>query len=169
MPKPIISAIAAIGKNRELGKDGKLIWQIPEDLKHFKEITNNHPVIMGRKTYESIGDPLPNRINIVITRQKGYLANGCEIASSLEEAISIAKAFDSKEIFIIGGAEIYNQAIGLTDKLYLTIVNDTSEADVYFPYFSNFLLIKKETIVSLAGIKLSFCEYSKQMEAKDDN
>ncbi len=163
--KPIVSAIAAIGKNRELGKDGKLIWRIPEDMRYFKKITNNHPVIMGRKTYESIGKPLPNRVNIIITRNTDYRADGCIVVQTIEDAVNQAKKHDSEEIFIIGGGEIYNQSIGLTDKLYLTIVNEKAKADTYFPdYLSEgFRLIKKEDAVSNSnqGVGLSFHVYCK--------
>lgn len=138
MSKPQISLIAAIGKNRELGKNNKLLWNIPEDLKRFKELTMGHPVIMGRKTNESIGRPLPNRTNIVITRDKGYEQEGCLITHSLEEAIELAKTKDNNEIFIIGGGQIYEQAINIADKLYLTIVKGKFEADTFFPEYSKF-------------------------------
>lgn len=136
--KPLISIIAAIGENRELGKNNKLLWHIPEDLKRFKELTLNHPVIMGRKTYESIGKPLSDRVNIVITRDNHYQAPGILVTHSLEEAINIAKAKDDKEIFIIGGGQIYEQVIRITDKLYLTVVKGRYSADTYFPDYSRF-------------------------------
>lgn len=141
--KPIISIIAAIGKNRELGKDNKLLWHIPDDFKRFKEITSGHPVIMGRKTYESIGKPLPDRTNIIITRDANYKVGGCLVTHSLEKAIeiaqsSIAKAKKGKEIFIIGGGQIYQQAIDIADKLYLTIVEGKYSADTFFPEYSRF-------------------------------
>jgi len=144
--KPIISIIAAIGKNRELGKDNKLLWHIKKDLQHFKKITFGHPVIMGRKTFESIGKPLPDRINIVVTRQnpQGVKAipplrwKSVIICPSLNEAINYAKTNNQKEIFIIGGASIYQQAISLADKLYLTLVNNNFDADVFFPDYSMF-------------------------------
>lgn len=131
----MLSIIAAIGNNRELGKDNKLLWHIPEDLKRFKNLTINHTVIMGRKTYESIGKPLPNRTNIVITKDNIFTAPGCVVTHSLDEAIQ--KSNDT-ETFIIGGASIYAQAIDRTDKLYLTKVNGTFEADTYFPDYSRF-------------------------------
>jgi dihydrofolate reductase len=136
---PTISIIAAIGKNRELGKNNKLLWQLKKDLQHFKIITSGHPVIMGRKTFESIGFPLPKRTNIVITRDKNYqVAAGVIICDSLEKAMEVAKTKDRQEIFIIGGASIYSQAINLADKLYLTLVDGTFDADVYFPEYSRF-------------------------------
>lgn len=138
MNNPIISIIAAIGENRELGKNNKLLWHIPEDFKRFKEITSNHPVIMGRKTYESIGKPLPNRVNIIVTRDKNFHAENCFAVYSLEAAIDLAKTKDEKEIFIIGGGQIYNQAINIADKLYLTIVKEKFGADTFFPDYSGF-------------------------------
>ncbi len=145
--KPLISIIAAIGENRELGKDNKLLWRIPEDFKRFKELTTNHPVIMGRKTFESIGKPLPNRTNIIITRDKNYKQKNCFVVHSLEEAIDLAKTKDDNEIFIIGGGQIYKQAINITDKLYLTIVKGRFDADTFFPDYSRFkkLILQKES------------------------
>jgi len=161
MSKPTISSIAAIGKNRELGKGGNLIWRFSEDLKRFKSITCCHPVIMGRKTFESIGKALPNRSNIVVTRQKDFSAPMCQIAQSLEDAINKASnCVGSEEIFIIGGAEIYKQAMPFVEKLYLTIIDQEAEADAYFPDFSEFLL-KKEFDLETQGTKLKFCEFER--------
>lgn len=132
-----ISMIAAIASgNRGLGKENKLIFSIPEDLKRFKEITTGHPIIMGRKTFESIGQPLPNRTNIVITRDQEYFAEGVAVVHSLEEALQEVQGDD--EVFIIGGGQIYQEAIGLADKLYLTIVEGKPNADVFFPDYSEF-------------------------------
>lgn len=141
MDRSTISIIAAIGDNRELGKDNKLLWHIPEDLKRFKELTLNHPVIMGRKTCESIGRALSGRTNIVVTRDKNYQAEGCLITCSLEDAIRLAKTKDNDEIFIIGGGQIYQQAINLADKLYLTVIKGKYEADTFFPDYSRFKTI----------------------------
>jgi dihydrofolate reductase len=138
----LISIIAAIGKRRELGKDNKIPWRIPEDIRWFREKTRGHTVIMGRKTFESIGRPLPDRINIVVTSQKGYKAEGALVARSLEQAIDIARKQEKNgEIFIIGGAQIYKQAIGLADRLYLTKIDAEFPADAFFPDYSAF---KKE-------------------------
>ena len=135
MPK--ISMIAAIASgNRALGKDNKLIYQIPEDLKRFKDLTSGHAIIMGRKTFESIGRVLPNRISIVITRDLSYSAEGAIVVHSLDEALKQVR--DGDEIFIIGGGQIYQEAIGLADKLYLTIVEGNPEADTFFPDYSEF-------------------------------
>ncbi len=127
----MITIIAAIGKNRELGKDNDLIWHLPNDLKRFKKVTSNHYIIMGRKTYESLGKPLPNRTNIVISRNTSFNAVGCIIVHSLEAAIEAAKA-DSNP-YILGGAQIYSQAIKIADVLDLTLVDATLDADVFFP------------------------------------
>src|ERR1700744_5562864 len=114
-----VSIVVAISENHVIGKDNKLLWHLPADLKHFKEITSGHTVIMGRKTYESVGKPLPNRRNIIVTRQDITIA-GCEVVNSIEAAIELCKT--QNEVFIIGGAEIYKQAMHLTDRIYLTIV-----------------------------------------------
>lgn len=134
----MISIIAAIGSNRELGKNNKLLWHIPEDMKRFRELTNGHPIIMGRTTYESIGRPLPNRTNIIVTRDPDYKAEGCIVVHSLEEAITEAKKHEEEEIFVIGGGQIYSQAITMADKLYLTKVNGIFDADTFFPDYSDF-------------------------------
>ena len=140
MHKPIISAIAAIGKNRELGLNGKLPWHVPADLKHFKETTLGHPVIMGRKTFESLGihKPLPGRVNVVITRNPDYRAEGAVVVSSVEDAVAEAKKQDQEEIFIIGGGEIFKVAMRLINRLYLTIIDAAFEADAFFPEYSEF-------------------------------
>lgn len=140
-----ISMIAAIGDgrlhNRVLGSDNKLIWHIPEDLKRFREITNGHPCIMGRKTFDSIvavvGGPLPNRTNIVITRDGKWAAEGAFPVVSMEEAIELAKIKPGNdEIFIIGGGEIYALGLPYADKLYLTLVHDEKEGDSFFPEYA---------------------------------
>jgi len=147
MHKPKIIIIAAIGSNRELGLKNKLLWHIPEDMERFKQITLGHPVIMGRTTYESIGKPLPGRTNIVITRDQSYQVAGCLVCHSLEEAIEKAKELDNREIFLIGGGQIYGQGIKYADKLYLTIVKGNFEADTYFPDYSQFnkIVFQKES------------------------
>ena len=168
----IISMIAAIGqKNRVLGKDNKLLWNIPEDTKFFREITKGHPVIMGRKTFESLGKPLPRRINIVITRDAEFKAAGAVIVNSIEEAIDKAKSFYSNnqdergsgedETFIIGGGQIYTQALKLADRLYLTIVQGNYAGDSFFPDYSQFgkVLAKRESEES--GYKYTFLTLEK--------
>lgn len=141
-----VSIIAAIGKNRELGAKNKLLWHIPGELPRFKRITMGHPIIMGRKTFESIGRPLPGRTNIVITRDSSFVREGVLVASSIEEAVEKAKeAPGSEEIFIIGGGQVYSQALKFTDKLYLTLVDkDFPEADAFFPEYSLFNKVIEE-------------------------
>jgi dihydrofolate reductase len=126
----IKSIIVAISENNAIGKNNQLLWYLPADLKHFKQITTRHTVIMGRKTFDSVGKPLPNRRNIIITRQKISI-EGCEVVSSINEALALCA--DEEEVFIVGGAEIYRQSIHLTDRIYLTIVHQKFDADSYFP------------------------------------
>ncbi|MBI4091619.1 MAG: dihydrofolate reductase [Candidatus Levybacteria bacterium] len=135
-----ISMIAALGENRELGKSNKLIWKIPSDLARFRKLTSGHPIIMGRKTYESIGRLLPNRTNIIVSRDTDFKVEGAIVVSSIEQAIDKAKVEPgSNEIFIIGGAQIYNSAIQYADKLYLTKINaEDLAADAFFPDYSEF-------------------------------
>jgi dihydrofolate reductase len=125
----MIKIIVATSKNKVIGNNNKLIWKLSSDLKRFKELTTGHPVVMGRKTYESIGRPLPNRRNIIITRNLEYEADGCEIVSSLEEALLLTKS----DCFIIGGGEIYKQSLEVADKIYLTLVHKDFEGDTKFP------------------------------------
>jgi dihydrofolate reductase len=137
-----ISLIAAIGATtRVLGKDNDLVWDIPEDLERFRNLTRGHPVVMGRKTWESIPAerrPLPKRANIVITRQKGYDAPGAAIVGSVKEALESAKrASGSDEIFIIGGSGVFEEALPVADRLYLTLVHDEASGDVYFPEYAH--------------------------------
>lgn len=129
----MITLIAAIAQNNALGKNNDLIWHLPADLKHFRQLTTGHHIIMGRKTYESIGKPLPNRTTIIVTRNKEYFQEGCLIASSLEEAIEICK--NEKTVCIVGGEQIYRQALenNLVDSLEITLVHHEFDADAFFP------------------------------------
>lgn len=128
-----ISIIVAVAENGVIGKDNQLIWKLSEDLKQFKKLTTGHCIIMGRKTFDSIGRPLPNRTNIVISRNKSLKLEGCQIAHSLEEAIDFAKEQNlGEDIFIIGGEKIYKLSEKLTDRLYLTKVNATVDGDAFF-------------------------------------
>ena len=161
-PRPKISMIVALGaKTRAIGKGPDLLWRISDDLKRFKELTTGHPIIMGRKTHESIGRPLPNRTNIIITRNATYTATGCLVCSSLEEAIKQASAIDSSEIFVIGGGEIYAQALPFTDRIYATLVESEATGDVFFPdYYSAFkkVLKKEERFDEKTGLKYSWVD-----------
>ncbi|MDP3996509.1 MAG: dihydrofolate reductase [bacterium] len=142
-PKPKISIVVAVTKkDAAIGNGGKLLFHISDDLKRFKRLTLGHPIIMGRKTYESIGRPLPGRTNIIVTRNSEFKAEGCIVAGSLEGAIMKGEETalrqaqgDNKnpEVFVIGGSEIYKQALPYTDKLYLTLVDSDAEGDVFFP------------------------------------
>jgi dihydrofolate reductase len=222
MKKTIISIIAIIGKNRELGKDGKLLWNIPEDMKRFKKLTTGHVVIMGRKTFESIGKPLPNRINIVITKNVKNLVDSVPLTSlkdkhssifpkawvlirsclpavgrslgspsrfvpptkfssekindelfvcnSLESAIDLSNRIhnskflilNSKEIFIIGGGQIYSQAMKYADKLYLTVVDaEDPDADTFFPDYSSFSKIIAKEVKEENKQKFTFFQFEK--------
>lgn len=152
-----VSLIAAIASgNRALGKDNKLIYKIPEDLKRFKELTEGHTVIMGRKTFESIGYPLPDRVNIIITRDTKYLVKGVTVVHSLEEALQLVQ--DEDEIFVIGGGQIYQEAIDIADKLYLTLVEGSLEADTYFPDYSEFKIVWQGEVQEYQGLKYRFIE-----------
>lgn len=131
MNKPFVSAIVAAADNNAIGKDNQLLWHLPNDLRFFKRTTSGHAVIMGRKTYESVGKPLPNRRNLVVTRQKDYTLEGAEVVHSLEAAL--ARCANEKEVFIVGGAEIYRQALPATNRVYLTRVHADLSGDTYFP------------------------------------
>jgi dihydrofolate reductase len=131
-----ISIIAAVSKNGVIGKDNKLPWHLPEDMKFFKDTTTGHCVITGRKNYESIPAkfrPLKDRTNIVVTRQEGYAAEGAVVVQSIEAAIEAAKKTGDEEIFIIGGADVYKQCMGLADRMYITSIEQEFEGDVFFP------------------------------------
>ena len=151
----ILSLIASVDKNLGIGKDNQLLWHLPADLKYFKKITSGNTVIMGRLTYESIGKALPNRRNIVLSRNKDFAAEGCEVMEDLFSAIKSCKK--NEEVFIIGGATIYRQALQVADKIYLTRVETTKEADAFFPEFS------------LSGWKLVHLDMHKPDEPNQDH
>lgn len=130
-----LTLIAAMDLNRVIGKDNDLIWHMPKDLKHFKELTSGHHVIMGRKTYESMGKPLPKRTNIIVTRDKGYKADGCIVVHSIEEALK--KAEGDAQPFITGGAEIYKLALPYAQTIELTLIHHHFEGDTFFPPFES--------------------------------
>ncbi len=170
--RPIISIIAAMTEDqRVIGVSNTLPWHLPEDLKHFREMTTGHPILMGRKTYESIGRPLPKRENIVITRNADYQAKGCVIKHSLDEAIAHCSGID--EIFIIGGAELYKQALNLADRMYLTeiIIRPldsfliTFEGDAHFPEFNPSDWIIKEQTKPKVAKNISYNDKVKKQKA----
>ena len=161
-----ISIIVAVAENNVIGKDNRLIWHLPADMKFFKEKTTGHCIITGRKNYESIPEkfrPLSNRTNIIITRQKDYSAPGTIITDSIEEAMNVARKYNETEVFIIGGADIFNQTINKTDKIYLTRIHHSFEGDVFFPEidFTQWRLIKEQVVNADEQNKYdySFCEY----------
>lgn len=162
-----ISAIAAIDEKRGLGKNNDLLFRFPADSKRVREKTKGHPIIMGRRTYDSIGRPLPNRTNIVITRNKQQLTSntntqGLIIVNSLQEAIEVAKESPgSDEIFIFGGGEIFKEALPQTDRLYLTVVEGDYGADTFFPDYSEFKHILKEEKGEDGGYKYTFLDLEK--------
>lgn len=128
----MVTIVVAMGENRGIGSNNQMLWHLPKDLKHFKDITSGHPVVMGRKTFESIGKPLPNRTNIVISRKNDWFEEGVLIVGSIKEAIKFAKKID-EDIFIIGGGNIYTQTMDIADRIELTTVKADIEADTFFP------------------------------------
>lgn len=130
-----VAILVAYDRNRAIGHQNRLPWHLPADLKRFKALTMGHPIVMGRKTYESIGRPLPGRTNVVVTRELGYLAEGSIVVDSLERALNVAR--DDNEIFIIGGAQIFVQMLPFSDRLYATEIHAAFEADTYFPAFES--------------------------------
>ncbi|MBI2051365.1 dihydrofolate reductase [Candidatus Roizmanbacteria bacterium] len=153
----MVSAIAALAvKNRVIGNRGKIPWHIPEDIKRFRDMTKGHAVIMGRKTYESIGRPLPDRTNIVVTRDPAYKAEGCIVVTTIDDALERAREFEKEEVFIIGGGEIYKVAFPKTDRLYLTLVEGDYEGDAYFPDYSEFKKVISEERRQAGGYTYAF-------------
>ncbi len=133
-----IAMIAAVAENGVIGKDNDLVWSLPDDMKYFMNSTKNHYIILGRKNYESIPPkfrPLPNRTNIVITRQQGLKLENTLVVNSLDEAFKVCKKNKQDKIFVIGGGQIYKQALPLTDTLYITEIHHTFKGDTYFPEF----------------------------------
>jgi len=132
-----LSIIAALANNNVIGRDNQLPWHMPADLKRFKQLTAGHHLLMGRRTYESVGKPLPGRITVVITRSQDYVPPGVAVARSLDEAISKAEAAGDPEVFIGGGHEIFNQSIHRADRMYLTRIHAEPEGDTFFPEFDD--------------------------------
>jgi len=149
----MITVIAAVAENNALGKENQLLWHLPDDFKRFKTLTSGHYIIMGRKTFESFPKPLPNRTHVIISRQANYQPEGCIVVNSLEQAIEACPK--TEEVFIIGGGEIYRQSTAVADKLDLTKVHATFEADTYFPE------------VDLSEWQLVFEEYHPKDERHD--
>jgi dihydrofolate reductase len=159
---PTLALIAAVAGNRVIGNDNKLLWHIPEDMRHFRETTRGKPVIMGRKTWESLPDsfrPLPGRLNIVVSRNRAYRAEGAELAASLDEAVARAGAVG--EVFVIGGAELYRQAMPIAGKLYITEIEADFVGDAVFPEINGteWRECSRESRCDKSGLKFSFVEY----------
>lgn len=146
---PEISIVVAMDEEKGIGKDGKIPWNIPEDMTHFKNLTVSHPVIMGRVTWESIPlkfRPLPDRTNIVVTRSNDFTIPGIEVAHSIKEAVDMASRIDPERVFIIGGAQIYTSALSMVDSLNLTIVEGDFDCDAFFPEYSSEFRVVSETM-----------------------
>jgi len=152
----MIKIIVAMSKNRVIGDSNTLIWHLPEDLKRFRQLTTGNTIVMGRKTYESIGKPLPNRRSIIITRDPDYSVEGCEVVNSLEEALLLS----NNDCFIIGGGEIYRQAIDIADRIYLTLINKEFEGDTSFPELKDWVEISYEDFDN-DDFEYSFIQYER--------
>lgn len=157
---PRISIICALGTNRAIGRNNKLLWHLPDDLKRFKKITFGHPVIMGLRTYESIGRPLPERVNIIIS-DKGQKIRGCRVCGSVEAALRLAQKLDQDEIFVIGGGMVFAQVLPLAERLYLTVVEAAPAADTYFPDYSSFKEKIFEEQQSINGLEYRYLTLEK--------
>lgn len=142
-----VSTIVGMGNNNEIGKGNDIPWYLPADLKYFKKITSGHPIIMGRKCFESIGRPLPNRTNIIVSRNPEFYIEGCILVHSIDAALSVAEDKGAEEAFIIGGGEIYRRGLPLSSRLYLTNIDVTvDDADIFFPKinFDDWKVISEE-------------------------
>jgi dihydrofolate reductase len=149
----IVSIIAAMDKKRGIGVDNQLPWRLSADLKRFRELTMGHHIIVGRKTFESIGRPLPGRRMIVVSRDEGYRAEGCDVVHSVEEAIELARGRGENEAFVCGGAQIYARTIGVADRMYLTFVDAQVVADTFFPNFDESEWAERESLYQSADVK----------------
>ena len=165
MVAPRLTLIAAVARNGVIGKDNALPWRLPEDLKRFKALTIGHPIVMGRKTWESLGRPLPGRSNIVITRDKNYLVEGATVVHSVEAALETAQ--DATEVFVIGGAEIFTITLPHANCLQLTELDADFEGDVRFPAFdrSQWRTTFRETHTGADGLAYAFVTYERQPES----
>nr|WP_315193410.1 dihydrofolate reductase [uncultured Aquabacterium sp.] len=161
MPSPHLALIAAVARNGAIGRDNALLWRLPEDLKFFKRTTLGCPVVMGRKTFESIGRPLPGRRNVVITRDPTWRAEGVDVVHSLEAALAATSTPDTERVFVIGGGEIYAQALPLADEIVLTEIDADFEGDTFFPAWPReaFREHSRETHIAEAGWNYHFVTY----------
>jgi len=165
MGHPRISIIAAMARNRVIGIANTLPWRLPEDLKHFKALTLGHHILMGRKTYESLGRPLPGRTSVVITRSQDLQVPGCLMANSIAEAV--AACDNDNEIFFIGGAELYSQALDIADRIYLTEIKADFSGDAWFPEFDTNLWQEtgRKPCKSESGLECVFLIYDRKSSA----
>jgi dihydrofolate reductase len=159
-----LSIIVAMSSNHVIGVNNTLPWHLSEDLKHFKSLTTGHTIIMGRKTYESIGRPLPNRRNIVVSRNMDIYYEGTEVVHSIEDAVSISR--HDHEVFVIGGSNIYEQALSLVDHLYITEIKKNFSGDAFFPEINKQIWIEssREDHITNDGIEFSFVKYQKKIK-----
>ena len=162
MSRPPLTLIAAVAANGVIGRDGTLPWRLSADLKRFKALTMGHPVIMGRKTWESLGRPLPGRLNIVITRNPDYRPEGASVAASLDAALALAA--DAAEVFVIGGEEIYRIALSRADRLQLTEIQQDFAGDARFPELdrSGWLTVTRERHLDASGLPYAFATYERR-------
>lgn len=170
MVRARIHIIAAVGeKTRAIGKHNELLWHISDDLRRFKNLTVGHPVVMGRKTFESIGHPLPDRMNIVITKNEHYAPKNVHVVHSLPEAIEHGSKFAS-DIFIIGGGQIYQESLPMADILHLTLVKDESPGDTYFPDWNSFgkKLTEERKVDPKSGLHFTWLDLEKEKQNNPD-
>lgn len=158
---PILSIIVAVAENGVIGKNNEIPWQLPMDMKFFKETTMGHHMVTGRKNYESIGRPLPGRTMVIATRDSEFTAPGSLLADSIEEAIQLAMELEKEEVFIIGGGEIYRQTLHLVDRLYITKIHESFDGDVFFPQIneSQWKEVRSQLILADEKHKYSFTFY----------
>lgn len=157
-----ITIIAAISENRVIGKAGALPWHLPEDLRRFRRLTEGHAVVMGRKTFESIGRPLPKRRNIILSREPDFQVEGAEVFGALDEAIDELACGGEQEVFIIGGGEIYRQALPLADRIELTMLPQAVEGDTFFPPIPGELFVQTDRRSVEGAIPYSFITYQRR-------
>jgi dihydrofolate reductase len=154
----MITLIAACSENRVIGKDGTLIWHIPEDLKRFKKLTLGNPIVMGRKTYESIGKRLPGRTNIILSRDKNLRIDGCLVYNKISDILEI---FEKNNIFVIGGGEIYKQFLDKADRIELTLIHKNFDGDTYFPEIGNNWQVVESQKSTFEDIDIDYISYQK--------
>jgi dihydrofolate reductase len=161
MKAPRLSLIVAMARNRVIGINNTLPWHLPEDLKHFRNLTMGHHIIMGRKTYDSIGRPLPGRTTVIVTRDPGYAMAGCLVAHSLDEAVKLSEGDD--EAFFVGGTSLYEQALPLAERLYITEIQADYQGDAHFPEFdgAHWRETARQRQVTAAGLAYDFVTYER--------